>query len=228
VISLKKENGFSLVIIGTAQFILLTFIAMLFYPGGTRIDSTTLGYGFFTNFFSDLGRTVAYSNKGNLVSATIFIIAVIGLGVTFLGYFSLVPKFFHQTEEEKRISTLVKRIGYGSALAFIGVAFTPTNLVSLIHDFFVVTGFTLVTVVLSLILYLTWNDPRFSKGYVTLYLFLIILILAYGGLFFLIPKIITLEHLIIRVTIQKLVIYTLLTCFLIQSYSTWRVFIRNS
>ncbi|MHA2327684.1 MAG: hypothetical protein ACXACR_04120 [Candidatus Hodarchaeales archaeon] len=191
---IRKENAFSFVILGSFQFILLTFIAMIFYAGGTRIDPTTQGYGFFTNFFSDLGRTVTYSGQLNYLSAFLFITAVIGLGMTFFVFFSFIPEFFNRTEEERKISKIVSQMGRISAIAFIGVAFTPANLVGIIHDLFVVSGFSFVTVVLTLLFILTVR----------------------------VPNIITLEHLFLKATIQILVVYTLIACFIFQSYGVWR------
>ncbi|PWI47087.1 hypothetical protein CEE45_13620 [Candidatus Heimdallarchaeota archaeon B3_Heim] len=219
---LKKEHTLPLVFIGTLQFIILTFIAMIFYTGGTRIDETAQGYSFFTNFFSDLGRTVAYSGKGNLISVILFIVALVGLGLTFLSYFRFIPEIFNSTEEEQKLSKIVAKIGTVAAIAFIGIAFTPANLVTIIHDSLVVTGFTLVSIVLGILLILTIRDQKFSKVYTITYLILILIVLAYGGLFFLIPKIVTYEDLLIRVSMQKLVVYSLLACFLFQSFGIWR------
>ncbi|MHA1975604.1 MAG: hypothetical protein ACW98I_01755 [Candidatus Hodarchaeales archaeon] len=224
----KKENMFPLVIAGTLQFIILSFIAMIFYEGGTRIDESAQGYGFFTNFLSDLGRTVAYSGRPNLLSALLFIVALVGLGLTFFAYFRSIPEVFNNTEEEMKLSRVIVRVGTIAALAFIGVAFTPANLVTIIHDALVVTGFTLVSVVLGILIILTIKDPSFSKIYTVIYFLLIAIILLYGGLFFLIPVITTNEELIIRVGMQKVVVYSLIVCFLVQSYGIWRHRIKSN
>jgi hypothetical membrane protein len=42
---------------GCIQFVLLTIIAMLAYPGGMHPAIASTGYNFFENFFSDLGGT---------------------------------------------------------------------------------------------------------------------------------------------------------------------------
>ena len=61
-----KSWAYILMIVGSIQFIILTFIAMIFYEGGTYIDSSTTGYLFWHNYFSDLGRTVAHSGISNV------------------------------------------------------------------------------------------------------------------------------------------------------------------
>ena len=48
---------FRIIIATGICFLILTGIAMLFYPGGTMTDPHVHGYAFFSNFLSDLGRT---------------------------------------------------------------------------------------------------------------------------------------------------------------------------
>ena len=45
---------------------------MIYYPGGTIIDSTTVGYLFFYNFFSNLGEWTAKNGEPNFLSAYLF------------------------------------------------------------------------------------------------------------------------------------------------------------
>ncbi len=196
---------------------------MVFYTGGTRLDSTSPGYSFFTNFFSDLGRTVAYSGEWNLPAAVLFIIALIGLGVSFLNYFISIPNYFSETEEERKLTRIVVLSGKISALAFIGVAIVPANLFTLIHDFFVVVGFSFVMVISATLFILIIRSEKLPKGYAIVYLTLILLLLIYASLSLVIPKIITIEHLFIRATIQKIVVYTLIFSFLVQSYGLQRI-----
>jgi len=145
-VRLTKKDIFPLTVIGGIQFLILTVIAMITYTGGTRLDPTSKGYSFFSNFFSDLGRTISYSGEVNTVSAIIFFIALVGLGLSFLGYFLIIPELFTETDEEVKYSRIVSLIGKCSVVAFIGIAFAPANLLPLIHDIFVITGFTLVAI----------------------------------------------------------------------------------
>jgi hypothetical membrane protein len=70
-----RTRIFDLVVAGCLGFIVLTALAMLVYPGGTASDATTRGYSFFTNFFSDLGRTQARNGEPNTMAASLFFIA---------------------------------------------------------------------------------------------------------------------------------------------------------
>ena len=48
---------------GIGIFLLLNFISMILYPGGTIIDKDTDGYLFFYNFLSNLGEITARIRK---------------------------------------------------------------------------------------------------------------------------------------------------------------------
>ena len=69
--------------IGVTQYILLCSIAMIFYPGGTELNPTTLGYSFCMNQMSDLGRTQSLSEEPNHISMFLFMIAVIFVNISF-------------------------------------------------------------------------------------------------------------------------------------------------
>jgi hypothetical protein len=55
-------------IYASVQFLLLTAIAMLVYPGGAVYEPDASRYLFFRNFFSDLGATITPSGRPNLAS----------------------------------------------------------------------------------------------------------------------------------------------------------------
>ncbi|MHA1542528.1 MAG: hypothetical protein ACTSQH_06105 [Candidatus Hodarchaeales archaeon] len=220
---ITKEDIFPLTVIGSVQFLILSIIAMFTYKGGTRLDQTSKGYSFFSNFFSDLGRTISYSGEVNTVSAVIFFITLIGLGLSFLGYFLVIPELFAHTKKKKKYGKLASLIGKYAVVAFIGIAFAPADLLPLVHDLLVITGFTLVAIVSGIAFILTSKDSRFTRIYTVNYLVLFFVILCYGGLSLFIPTIITPTHLLIRATIQKIVVYTLIFSFLFQNYGAWKI-----
>ncbi|MHA1979450.1 MAG: hypothetical protein ACW98I_21300 [Candidatus Hodarchaeales archaeon] len=220
---IPKEYIFPLTVIGSIQFLILSIIAMFTYSGGTRLDPMSKGYSFFSNFFSDLGRTISYSGEVNTVSAVIFFITLIGLGLSFLGYFLLIPELFTHTPEGKKYGKLASLIGKCAVVAFIGIAFAPANLLPLVHDLLVISGFALVAFVSGIAFLLTSKDRRFSRKYTINFIVLFLVILCYGGLSLFIPTIITPTHLLIRATIQKIVVYTLIFSFLFQNYGAWNI-----
>ena len=56
---------------------------MVLYPGGTIIDSSTVGYLFFYNFLSNLGEWTAKNGDPNFNSAILFNISMIVLAVSY-------------------------------------------------------------------------------------------------------------------------------------------------
>ena len=96
---MKKANGwrsvlFLLVMAGCLQFVVVSMVAMSFYPGGTYSDNSTAGYAFTQNFFSDLGRTAAHDGAPNTASMALFIITVCLAGLSLIVFFSAVPPHF--------------------------------------------------------------------------------------------------------------------------------------
>src|SRR5262245_1222965 len=71
----------SLLVVGAAQFVVLTSVAMLAYPGGGRYRYDGTGYVFFENFLSDLGATQTLTGHRNTASRTLFVLALGVLGL---------------------------------------------------------------------------------------------------------------------------------------------------
>ena len=68
---------------GISIFSLLCLISMVLYPGGTIIDSSTVGYLFLYNFLSNLGEWTAKNGEPNFYSAILFNISMIVLAVSY-------------------------------------------------------------------------------------------------------------------------------------------------
>ncbi|MFX0085395.1 MAG: hypothetical protein ACFFAU_06950 [Candidatus Hodarchaeota archaeon] len=217
-----KKGAFFLSMIGCIQFVIMTFIAMLTYSGGTRINPNSTGYSFFQNFFSDLGRTISYSGEINMISFLVFLFSVSFTGVSFMAFFIVIPSFFQKTDIERRLSFAVSITGISSSVMFIGIAFTPDNVFSEMHDFFVFSAFSLAFIASILLAYLTYYNENFSFVFSLGYITFIVLILVYGIIGLIFFDIYTMEGMFIRVTTQKIVVYYLMTCFFIQSYGNFK------
>ncbi|MFW9999132.1 MAG: hypothetical protein ACFE88_03365 [Candidatus Hermodarchaeota archaeon] len=92
-INLKKK-AYVLIIVRNVQFITLTIIAMFFYKGGTYIDTSSSGYLFWYNYFSDLGRTVAHSGIQNMISWILFTVSLSLWGIFQIPFYIAFPNFF--------------------------------------------------------------------------------------------------------------------------------------
>ena len=105
-------------VFGVAQFFLLTFIAAVFYPGGFDY----LGY-----FFSDLGAVVAKNGEPNLISSTLFSIAVVAVAITLIPFWLITRSHFAKSRLGKIPSFLGSALGLSASPFLIGVALFPMD-----------------------------------------------------------------------------------------------------
>ena len=161
-------------------FLILTGIAMLFYPGGTMTDQHVHGYAFFSNFLSDLGRTATPAGQDNLVSRLLFMIALIigSFGIMLL--FAAFTQFFTSPGTARWLSRLAAACGLITGLCFIGVAVVPLDRYGLLHNLFLYTA-SLTFIVAYLLLFLAvLLTPRFPRRCV--YVFAVFALLIAGSL----------------------------------------------
>ena len=106
------------------------FIAMPFYAGGTyAIKDVATSYNFFTNFLSDLGRSVSHSGDINFHSSFLFNNAMTIFGIFYARFIYYMPNYIGNTN--KNIAFLAKIASIIACLCVIGVALTPANIRSL-------------------------------------------------------------------------------------------------
>jgi len=90
---------------GIGIFLLLNFISMILYPGGTIIDKDTDGYLFFYNFLSNLGEITARNGEDNFISSVLFNTSLILVSISFLIFYS---KYFQFFKTEKKSYNFIK------------------------------------------------------------------------------------------------------------------------
>ncbi|MFX1418524.1 MAG: hypothetical protein ACFE9N_06360 [Promethearchaeota archaeon] len=218
----RKKILYFLIIVGNVQFIILTIIAMSFYQGGTYIDNTTQGYLFWYNYFSDLGRTLAHSGIPNVISWILFTIALTLWGIFQIPFYIAFPKFFSRSKNLKILSAYGSIFGIFAGVCYVGIAFTPSDLLDNWHDFFVFLGFGsifLSNFFYSIVIFL---DKNYSNFYAKI---LIISVVILGVYFFILAftqNINIIIKLFVYVSGQKLMMYTLLICGIIQGYGAIR------
>jgi len=212
------RRAYILSMVGCIQFIVLTFIAMLFYRGGTQIDPNTSGYMFFYNFFSDLGLTISYSGESNTISFILFFISISFIGLSYIPFFLTISSTFQNNDIERKMSIACSIIGVFSSVMFIGIAFTPENVFSDIHSLFVFSAFFLAFIASLILAYLTYFNKNYSIIFPLGYMIFSCLIVIYGLIGLLFFNNYTTEGIFIRATTQKVVIYYLMICFFFQNY----------
>ena len=110
-------------------FIFLNILAMLTYPGGILHDTSTIGYSFFNNFLSDLGRFISWGGSHNFYSQLFFNSAMIMAGFIFSVYFFNLRYIFNlESGLLFWISIIGTTAGVFGGISMAGVGLTPSDL----------------------------------------------------------------------------------------------------
>ena len=213
-----KINAISQGYLGIGLFLVFTTVAMIMYPGGTIHDSSTVGYQFFYNFFSNLGEWTARNGEPNKISAYLFNSALMILALSYFVFYYQFLKILSKTLDNSilRISLIstivVSMVSFVLVAVFSGEAETHE-----LHVLFVKIAFRvlLLHAVLQLISMFKIKTINSSVKWVTLFFTLIlvgfILVMDFGpnawdGN----------QALFIQVTAQKVIVYSILTYFFFQ------------
>ncbi len=216
---ISTRNVNILAFAGIALFFILIIIAMFFYPGGIRDDPSIQGYSFWGNTFSDLGRLTAWNGDLNMISMVLFTFAFGIQVISVIPFYLKFMNLFQDIKLERKASTIGSYFGIISSIAFIGVLFTPADILSGPHWIFVFIGYpsTLIMgICYSIVLILS---DKFNKIFA--FVFTAILII------FFISLLVSLIGISISRTImvigQKILTFSLLIDFLILIYKIWNV-----
>ena len=212
------NRPFQVVMWGCGQFIVLTVIAMLVYPGGSRSNPGTTGYTFFENFFSELGFTVTRSGAPNPVAAPLFFIALTMAGLGLVFFFVVFPQFFWDQRILKTLSILGSIFGVVSGLAYVGIAFTPANLRPEPHLRFVLLAFRAFLPAVVFYLAAILLNPDYPNRYAAIYAGFAILLAAYILLITYGPGVDTAKGVMIQATGQKIIVYAAILTIFVQSW----------
>jgi hypothetical protein len=219
----KAVRGATLLLYASVQFLILTLVAMVVFPGGTRYSPDATRYLFFRNFFSDLGATHTVSGKPNPVSAVLFIIAAASVGlalvVTSGVWKSIEPKATALGRTAQVFAVL-------AGICFVGIAATPWNLLLREHNFFVKLGFSLL-LGLTVSTLLLQKRAEWPPVYVWLNWLYVALLLSYVYILFEGPRLTTENGLAFQVTAQKIVIYSSILNLGTQAYGVRCMAIRG-
>lgn len=213
-----RKRAFQIVIAACGQFVVLTIIAMLVYPGGTSADKTSAGYSFFTNFFSDLGRTIAHNGQPNSIASLLFPIALTLAGSGLILFFVAFTQFFRQSAITKILSAVGTLAGIGAGLCFIGVAFTPSNLYSSAHGMFVLGAFGLFFVAVSIYVMAMLIEKAYPSRNALIFVGFALALGVYVWLMINGPRGNTPDVAWIQPTAQKIIVYASLLSVALQSW----------
>jgi hypothetical protein len=190
----------------SVQFLLLTTIAMLVYPGGAVYQPDANRYLFLRNFFSDLGATITPSGRPNLASHILFLIALGSIGIALILASSNWKVIVARRQQAPSVGRASQALEMIAGLGFIGIAATPWNLVLDAHNGFVRAAFAFLLAydVCLLIIQLRnrWPAPYTASNAVYL-----LLLVAYVGILFFGPGLDTRSGLEFQVGAQKIIVY---------------------
>jgi hypothetical protein len=223
---MKKSNfKFWQGYIGIAIFIGFNTIAMLLYPGGTYLDSSTEGYQFFHNFFSNLGEWTARNGEKNTVPATLFNSSLVIFALSYFSFFISFLKLEVKYIESKFFQFLLVASISVAITSFIFISvFSAEETSKFWHLVFVKIAFRTLFIHAVLQTYIVVKIPKFDRfislatiGFTAL-LFLFLLVMDFG------PKALeSQEGLFIQVTAQKAIVVGIMIYFFFQIRSALRL-----
>lgn len=198
----KKRLSCLFLIIAVIQFMILTNIAMVFYPGN---------YSYTTHTFSSLGQ-ITVNGKDNTISRIIFIIACTIVAIALIPFWLTMPILFSENKATKNLGKLGTFFGVLSApfLSLISIVsldwgyevhMIPTDL------FFI--GITSAIIVYSIAILFNHN---YNNIYAIVGLALSIISLLYIFRFFD----------VIRPIMQRIVVYSFMLWAFVQIAKIWK------
>ncbi len=212
-----RQRVFALVTIGSVLFVVLTVVAMLFYPGSTVTDHTTVGYSFSTNYFSDLGLTRTYAEQPNTLSAILFITALALGGAGIALFFLAFRQFFDGSRPGKLVSGIGSFFGAISGICFMGVAFTPANLYLIAHLIFVLCAFGTFAIAVICYTVAIFCEPNYPNRFGFVFVAFAVLLVIYIFLLIIGPPYDSPEGNMIQAIGQKIIVYASVISIFIQA-----------
>jgi hypothetical protein len=219
---LRGQAWRALVLIyASIQFVALTAIAMLVYPGGAVYQLDTNRYLFLRNFFSDLGATITPSGRPNFVSHVLFGVALGSVGLALILASSNWKVIVARGGAARTAGVASQIVEVAAGLGFIGIAATPWNLVLDAHNGFVRLAFGFL-LVYDLCLLMIQISNRWTAAYTAVNAIYLLILLAYVGILFFGPRVDTKSGLEFQVAAQKIIVYASVVNLGLQAVSVHR------
>jgi len=191
---------------------------MALYTGGTRDNPAIPWYSFWGNTISDSGRFVAWSGLSNTLSMVLLSLSLIINGVFYIPFYLLVSNSLNEGKLEKLSSKIGAIFGILFSISYIGIAFTPADILYIYHMIFVFIGYIssfLNGVFFTIAFY---KNKEFSNKYALMF--------GIYTIFYFISILLGLIGLLIdrnlMILFQKLGTFATLVAFLIIGYGFWK------
>lgn len=214
----KTAVGATLLLYVSAQFFVLTLVAMVVFPGGTFNQPEAKHYEFTRNFFSDLGATHTSSGQSNLLSEVLFIVAIGSIG---LGLAASSGIWKSLGRGGSWLGTSAQFFAIVAGLCFVGIAATPWNAFHRPHMFFVKLGFSLLLGLMTSMVLLQMRNGWHGWFVASNWIY-IVLLAGYVWILFYGPSVHTDSGLEFQVVAQKIIVYSSILNLAIQAYGLRR------
>jgi len=202
-------------ILGQVLFVILFSLAMIFYAGGTRDNPAIIGYSFWGNTISDSGRIIAWSGALNTTSMVFLSTALITSAIFIIPFYLILSKLFSEGKIEKFASKIGSILGVIFSFSYIGIAFTPADVLYTPHMIFVLIGYICAFVMCVFFTIAFFKNKEFSA-----------IIFALFTIFYFVTQIIAIVGLAsdrnLMVLMQKLGTFVSIGVFLIIGYGIWK------
>ncbi len=202
-----QQQVYSFSIATAALFVAATIVAMATYPGGSYSDHATTGYQFSRNFFSDLGMLTAHNGASNLTSMALFFGALTLSGLGLVLFFLAFPRLFADAPRARVWSLVGSAFGVIAGICFVGVAFTPADILLDAHIACVKFAFRAFPLAAFCYAVAIFRAPGYAKRYAWVFVGFGAALVGYVLLLEFGPKITTDAGLAIQVGGQKVIVY---------------------
>lgn len=189
-------------IFAAIQFLLLTSLAALFYPGG---------YDYFGYNFSDLGTVLARNGASNSFSSMLFLISVTLVAIFMIPTWLILPSLFKKSTAEKVMSYLGSCFGFIASPLLIGLGVFPADTEDVLHNSFArlfFLAFGLAILIYSIAILFNQNYSN-SFSIIGLAIFLLVVAYVFGVFGVWSPF------------VQKVIIYSYILWAFIQVFRIW-------
>ena len=203
----KSTLLFGAVLALAALFLFTTTLAMLLYPGGTALDQSSVGYHFWLNFFSDLGRTHARNGTPNALSSALFTIGLSCAGAALMLFSVGFARLFWDGLGQRIWSALGAATGILAGLCFVGVAVNPADVSGHGHAVSVIWAFRFFLLSAGSFSAVIVRQRRYPRAYAWIFGAFTLLLFGYIMLIIDGPYPDTIRGLMIQATGQKVIVY---------------------
>jgi len=209
---------------GCLAAVLLVCLAMLAYPGGTFIDSTTDGYSVLGNSLSDLGMLVAWSGQPNRLAAIMLMVGILALALSGMVFAVFLIRLHVSSQSGQLLANCARLAGLIAFICLLGAGVIPLDRLPSFHGTMTLIAHVAAVVATLLLAVLCGRDWRFPRLAVGAWLFLTVVIVTFLAVTQLLPMPTTEKAQALPVAVQKLLGVSLVVVIAYQSYIAEGVF----